>query len=250
MKIAIFGDSFAADQMMENLTQDYMSWPQILKQQGHDVTNYAVGGSSMYYSWQLFTQHQQTYDRIIYMITSWDRFFVEIPKNTPGFLDNCCHATNPDTLTGWIKNKGQTASAKSVYQALWDYWILVGNEQQRQAFHRLMLEDIISQRPDALLISGFKPDLSLFNQPNQSNLALGSSMDLKHYFTPLLGDDWNLWHDQYECRRHCHLNRFNNQILAHAMVKWLRTHDVNDVAELKWVLDLEQDWQYYFAKRA
>ena len=250
MKIAIFGDSYAADHISDTtVTTDYLSWPLILRNiTGLDITNYAVGGSSMYYSWNQFQQHQHNYDRVIFMITTWDRMYLEFP-DLPQFIQPFSHVTSVDRLAAWIREPTTQHSQKVMLQAAWDYMVKMGNEQQRRNLHKLMLKDIQQTRPDALLLSGFGTEQSYFDYPNQAEIFTGSRLDTLYYFEPLLGSDyWSTWRQTYECRRQCHLNRHNNRILAEHVTKWIKTHDINELTNIEWEVDPEKPWEYYFKK--
>ena len=137
-----------------------------------------------------------------------------------------------------------TDPSKRPLQAVYDYWLHVGNEQQRKAFHRLMLADINRTRPDCLIASGFLSNMSLIDE-RLPTLGSGEIIDRKYYFSDMSIEES---HQTYDCYRHNHMNRLNNLVFAQAMVKWLHTHDVNELIDLPWQVDTEKPWEYYFKK--
>jgi hypothetical protein len=78
MKIAIFGDSYAADHELGRGETTFAGWSNQLKTfyaaGGHTVDNYAQYGASTQYSFHEFLTHYKDYDRIIYFITNLHRF--------------------------------------------------------------------------------------------------------------------------------------------------------------------------------
>jgi hypothetical protein len=250
MSIAIFGDSFAAEHSTPyQLPQDHKGWTSIVAEQ-FTVDNYAVSGSSLYYSWDKFNQLHGNYDRVIFLVSNWDRHYIDLGPETTSehtWMQHQCSINQVDDCLGKL-GFFTLDSNKAKLKALKDYWVHVGNDRQRQQMHRLMITDIINQRPDCLIMSGFMTKDSLFDRPRQADLCKASMMDVVHYFGKELNWDLTLWGQQYQCQRHNHLNRFNNQILADAVVKWLRTHDINELVDLPWCADTDRDWSYYFRK--
>ena len=249
MIIGIFGDSFAATRNMPLLPEDHVGWTQLIEQAGFSVNNHALGGSGLYYSWDQFHQNQQSCDRVIFIVTQYDRYFIEWwgdPRE-----DWVRHHTSFRDLEEKIETLKTREDLRRrfpllthMFEALRSYWTYIDNFEQRTSHQRLMLEDIQRTRPDALIMSGFDHHQSCYQNPRQADLINASMIDVRHYFDK----DFMRWNEIYYCRRHNHLNRINNQILADAVIKWLHTHDVNEVCDLPWEVDTEKPWEYYFKK--
>jgi len=250
MIIGIFGDSFAATRNMPFTPEDHVGWTRLIEQAGFSVNNYALGGSGLYYSWDQFHQNQQSCDRVIFLVTQWDRHFIEWWEDPSAKHDWIRHQNSYSELEEKIKTLKTRDDLRQypllvpMLEALKAYWTYIDNFEQRTSHQRLMLEDIQRTRPDALIMSGFDPHQSRYQTPLQADLNHASMIDVRHYF----GKDWARWSETYRCRRHNHLNRINNQILADAVIKWLHTHDVNEVCDLPWEVDTEKPWEYYFKK--
>ena len=64
MKIAIYGDSYGSMRPVNKTLNPKLAWFDLLQNYGH-VINYAVGGSSLYYSYKMFLEHNNKYDKNI-----------------------------------------------------------------------------------------------------------------------------------------------------------------------------------------
>jgi hypothetical protein len=258
MKIAVFGDSYAADshnQGNDQRPQDHTGWVEMIRQMNMNITidNYAVCGSGNYFNWDQFNQLHASYDRVIFVVSHWDRHYIELDENfkrdpsLPPYHWLHAHSIQQvehtlDSQPKWFN----TDPAIPKLRALRDYWIHVGNDRERRQMSQLMLADIERQRPDCLLMSGFPPDMSLLTRPNQPNIVDAMALDVFYYFGDLFKQNMGEWNSHYTCHRHNHLNRHNNRLLANAVARWLATYDVNELANLPWTTDPERKWQDYF----
>lgn len=77
MKIGIFGCSFADETLPYSLDSNLQAWAHYLRIYGYDVTNYAVKGSSVWYSYNLYCQHHTEYDLILFLETTAGRYYSE-----------------------------------------------------------------------------------------------------------------------------------------------------------------------------
>ena len=75
MKVAVFGDSFAAPKHDSKTDAGLKSWVDYLSEK-HDVTNYAIEGSSLYYSVRQFMTFNYPYDKIIFVTTAPGRLYL------------------------------------------------------------------------------------------------------------------------------------------------------------------------------
>ena len=149
MKIAVFGDSFAA--AWPNETTDNLCWATILKTFGYTIDNYAVKGSSLYYSWKKFkTCDLNQYDKIVFVETHWDRYFLPHISNNKRLQ----HIPSIDRIDSLYDSCG--IIEKSVLSAVKQHWILVNQDDQKKDLHQLMLKDLVLSRPDILIIPAFR----------------------------------------------------------------------------------------------
>lgn len=112
MKIAIYGDSYAAptphnDFHFVNDMWDKASWTYILKQH-HTVKNFAKAGTCIWYSFEWFQKTFQEFDAIIFAWTDFTRVPVDAPFE--GYSATLSH---PAALAGYLKrNDGDNTPFK------------------------------------------------------------------------------------------------------------------------------------------
>jgi hypothetical protein len=81
-KIAIYGDSFAAD---------YEGWPKYFSElMGHEVTTFGKKGSSVGYSYLKFLETHEKYDMVYFLWTSFDREWLISPDEEEYELKHYC----------------------------------------------------------------------------------------------------------------------------------------------------------------
>jgi hypothetical protein len=74
MKIAIYGDSYANLNLDQPNNGRGESWVDSLKK-SHDVTNFGLAGSSVFYSYLKFKEHNEKFDYNVFIITNLDRIY-------------------------------------------------------------------------------------------------------------------------------------------------------------------------------
>jgi hypothetical protein len=248
MKIAVFGDSFAADADWD--FNRYPGWVERLRrlEPTWQVDNYARSGSSFWYSWSLWRRHHANYDRSVVFVTHWDRqtFSTGDPKPR-----DYCHVPNINQLEHNLRSPTVRPYQRAL-QALYDYWLLVNQEQQRQEQHTLMLEDIA--RTDTQLIPCFYQG-SLCDSPNQTRLYDISLID-QHYYHPESRDyvpepwgkpDQQEFYSLYQCIRTNHINEPNSDLMASSMRTWALSGHL-DWDTQPWCADTTRSIDYYFKR--
>jgi hypothetical protein len=74
MKIAIYGDSYANLSLDESSDGRGLSWVDVIRNE-HDVTNFGLAGSSVFYSYLKFKEHNEKFDYNVFVITNLDRIY-------------------------------------------------------------------------------------------------------------------------------------------------------------------------------
>jgi hypothetical protein len=235
--LGIFGDSYAAI----NHRVHHTGWSQYLQDlTPYKITNYAVSGSSLYHAWKQFNQFQSSCDRLILVVTHWARQYIE---NLDDGSNPLAHISSINHLEYHLKNPTNPVPVRKQLLNLYNYWIHIGNEQQRRDYHALMLKDIIEKRPDALVLSAIPETESLYMHPDQVDINSIGEIDINYY----LKNNTTDWWKTYDCRRQNHMNNVNNQLFASCMNVWLQTNQL-EMKSVEWGPDTEHPFEYYFEK--
>ena len=222
MKIAIFGDSFADDQInwsRQNRWSDVgPSWIDYLRQ-FHDIDNFAEGGSSLYYSKILFDNTDLSkYDKVIFIATS--------PYRRTNYNLNW----NISRVEIELSKKDLDLEWKTKLLALRSYFLHVWNESD-QYFHDLMIKDITNILPSVLRL-------------RYEQLDEASNKECKKVYGRLLID---IFQAGYLDARKCHLCEENNLILGKQIQHCLENNLDLDIDIEKFVTP-PRELDYYFRK--
>jgi len=235
--LGIFGNSYAAI----NKKVYHTGWSQYLEDlTPYKIHNHAISGSSLYHAWKQFTNFQNSYDKIVFVVTHWARQYIE---NLDDGETPLAHISSINHLEYHLKNQTTPVPVRKQLLNLYNYWIHVGNEQQRRDYHLLMLNDIRTKRPDALIISAIPETESLYMHPDQIDINSIGEIDISYY----LGPNANDWWKKYDCRRQNHMNDINNQLFAKCINTWLDTNQL-DMKSIEWQADTNRPFEYYFEK--
>lgn len=223
IKIAVFGDSFA-DRCYPNKT---LSWVDHLAKK-YSVDNYAVSGSSLYYSISKFQEHHSQYDKVLFVVTTLGRIL--LPKHScfEGDFDHerCLTSLwSTDFFVNEYENmlaqpnsvisdyeKNKIKQKIIIWKAAEDYFKYISNPAYDEYVHRLMLNDIIPTRPDTILIPAFSKNFikdkrvfSMHDIQMKENIAWG--------INPAISYRSDI--------RNCHLTAENNEIFAQKAEEWI-----------------------------
>jgi len=218
MDIAIFGDSFACSRKF-NLQP---SWIDIISDKYNKVVNYAMGGSSLYYSMNFFEKHHFHYDRIIFVVTCpgrmmlppWPSLGIEPGhRNIPGLPHTemlIKHALEeyPD-----IENHTQLKHRLVIWQALADYFKYVQFDDFDNYIHNLMFDRITQLRPDAIVIPSFKTSHSSFKDKTSMCDIQKKEDHAWNFLGGIIAGAKDF--------RNCHMTSKNNEIFAGKVEEWL-----------------------------
>ena len=223
IKLGIFGDSFADPSFGHEgrPDMDRLAWPNLFPPDQYQVTTHGAAGSSVYYSWSQFNQHQHQYDRVVFLITTterypaWTRAVDNIgPRHVPNWFQ--AQEVKRHAIYREPQFRRQVDAIEQFYMELTDTPI---GTPWLTSMCELMLADIAARRPDVLFVPVYPHRLTM---PTGHAYTRG----LEEYFstivrslrpedTKLLADVERLhWINFQELRCCCHLTPEANQHLA------------------------------------
>lgn len=220
MKIAVFGDSYAHNFELKEFEQnnDAVSWVEILAKK-YDVTNYAMSGSSVYYSFCEFQKYHSEYDKVIFLVTAPGRLFLhetmKLELNTINSLplealqQHVNSAMSAEFMLNQVEMTNGSLEDKKRLTAIRDYFLLVMNIDEQRTYSQLMAKEVQTTRPDALV--------QLVTGSPRKDLWSISKMELEHWgeTQPSINQ-----RDLFEIRKN-HLTKENNIILANKIEQWI-----------------------------
>lgn len=221
MKIGIFGDSFASAVKLN----DTAVWHELLGEK-YNVTVHALGGSNLYYSVRKFIKFHEQYDKIIFVVTMPGRQQIAdwIPcadaslKCVPGL-------TQAEAL---INNKATVDNKylKEAYGAVINYFKYMQIDHYDNYIHKLMCDDIVKRRPDAIMIPAFSNSVTDVKKNSLQDVYIKENRAWG--YEELIPGVPQLYYDN----RNCHLTAENNVILASKVDSWIQgmpvVIDIND----------------------
>lgn len=199
MKIAIFGDSYGDDHINWKDKNRWLdvgpSWIDYLKQ-FHEVDNFCLGGSSLYFSKRKIDKTDiSVYDRVIFLITSPQRRFQIWPGDNPE------NGSSWNFLEAETQLKHNRNLEMTKYLTAMDMFFKYIYNESDDHFHQLMLDEIKRRCPAGSMIDvGYRSVLGKVN---------GSELE---YFNVQTYRD--LVNKEYVDARKCHLCEENNLILG------------------------------------
>lgn len=166
-KIGIYGDSWAdpnhghdSDPSLENL-----AWCKRFNQ----AVIYGKGGSSIYFSYQMFMQTHERYDRIIFVATNPGRWHLPVYTNNREFHFNAPGTVKHFREQGYKQNNlTMTADLNSKLLALEQFYLELSDFATDQQICSLMIDRVMAVRPDTILVmshnAGWYNDWSLLSR--------------------------------------------------------------------------------------
>jgi hypothetical protein len=221
LKIAVFGDSYA-DEFKHIKDTEYgtlsLPWVRELKKiSNHSITNFAISGSSFYYSAKLFFENYKKFDKIVFVVTYPGRMHI----NNPDVDENLSHIAGLDHLF-WkveqyemmLKNeslsltKEKLDKAMPYLNALRGYYLYLYDYEQIEMFHFALYEKINNMLPhDKLLLM---PVITLA-APNFQDTTLGDISQIDNRPKNYRTEDY----------RPNHINSNNRRMLAEKINEWI-----------------------------
>jgi hypothetical protein len=225
--LAIFGDSYGRSGGYDIAEKD---WVDFIRATGEfKVTNFSVGGSSLWYSYDLFLKHKDSFDKVIFLVTSPGRLWITSPLAKIAPFQNYN-----------VKIKAELASGieKKQYQTIVDYYELIHDNDLEDIRHQLMVENIGRLRSDTIVYPCFPTpyidDVGLYEITKFEDLHLGLTQNTKDKF----------YREGRRDSRTCHMTEENNKIVADLFLQRLnnRVHKL-DISKL---IKPKNKLEYYF----
>lgn len=196
--LAIYGDSFGT----HSLGADYDSqlkglshhWSTLLKQEYNcELTNYALSGSSVYYSYKEFERTNHQHDLSIFLVTEPSRYIK--PLDFFGGEQHCI--TNQAQIDVWKKTRVLSNDDLELLKKL-DYWFELSDEDYHYDVSELMVDKISSVGPHVIVIpcydisyrAEYKEKLQLPNNVNLCSLYYAQMNEL-HFADTDMCIKWN-----------------------------------------------------------
>ena len=198
MKIAVFGDSFAANTSAPHI------WWKVLQSFGHDITCYGESGSSLMFSAALVDQHAKNYDLAIWCTTTPGRFSVKVNNEYVHF----CRTVVSDNL-----------EVQKINQAVEDYRKYLFDWNTENLAGKAIIAYLEIKYKNIMVIPSFPPPVYTYPDPIGFNLYHLSEREAQTYFPKLsLPEIYEKYHDL----RSAHLTPINNVRLAEQVNQHLK----------------------------
>jgi hypothetical protein len=153
-RIGIYGDSWA------DPTPGHDFNPQLTDQawcrRFNNADIHAKGGSSIYFSYRLFMETHEQYDKIIFVATNPDRWYLPIKAQGQEF-----HLNSYSTVKYFreqvhkLRSLTMTAELDSNLRALEQFYLELSDFETNQQICSLMIDRIMTVRPDTILVMSF-----------------------------------------------------------------------------------------------
>jgi hypothetical protein len=230
MKIGVYGDSFANPR--QNLPGEVdISWWEWIAHQGYSVTTHGRVATSLWYSMKKFLATHEQYDAVVFAVTSPYRFTIP-PHDELGFPENFRHIAGMFNIEFYLKDASKGKMDSSIIKILnsaRDFILYIQDTEWELYAHKLMVDEIMRIRPDAVLIPCFDsslPDL-------QDNIPL---LRINWEENKSLGPDheqqWEFLIRNYVDLRRCHMTEANNCMVGKKVLNCLESGE-------KWHLVLD-----------
>jgi len=224
MRVAIYGDSFADPKVRGStiVEDNILAWPDIVSQY-HSVANFARGGTSTYYSYQKFLGTHESFDKIIFVITDYYRWYhlVHNPGKKSPHNDNY-HAVTSPVMCNFLRKDSSFIdnapnSVKQSLDAIDSYFFNLKDDKFDETICGLMLDDIKNKRPDTIFVTGgtFHNYHPLVNRKTSiAQFALTWLKNWPNYEDKIVG--FLPWEER---RVVCHLAKEVNELVAAEMLR-------------------------------
>ena len=226
MKIAIYGDSFAdykpyTTSAQRSVIESAWSYQLALH---HNVRNYSLSGSSLYWRMKQFEPSYSWADRVIFIVTTAGRY--------PGhWLDSqgLVHTiSSAEQAHDQLTSQGSqldTHSQRQI-QAVRDWYMWARVDEFEIYAHDLMTARIRTLRPDAIIIP-----INPYGNASLSHLVTTTDYIIRGFRswqapsdTPWTYDDYSQLYQQYEeLRCVCHFTQQVNQVFLEDIIQALDT---------------------------
>ena len=166
-RIGIYGDSWADPTHGHDFNPGLENLAWCRRFNNADI--YAKGGSSIYFSYRLFMQTHERYDRIIFVATNPGRWYLPIKTENREFHLNTLGTVKHFREQGHKRNNvTMTSDLDSKLRALEQFYLELSDFDTDQQICALMIDQIMTVRPDTILVmshnTGWFNDWSLLSK--------------------------------------------------------------------------------------
>lgn len=214
MNIALYGDSFATSHITDNPN----SWYSILsKRLDAKLTNYGYGGTSVYYTYNIFLKNYHKYDLNVVLITEPTRYTKKSELPNIQFIPNLSNLE-------WAKTnlKDITLEQEEFARDL-EGWYKVNDETFMQDMAELMIQDMKNKFLNTIVFPCFK---NSFKQSRYESMNMDNTIclyALHEYQTKLLKLENSKFAAMNEVKKNmcAHMGPELNEFFANVMYQGL-----------------------------
>jgi hypothetical protein len=229
MRIAIYGDSWASEWLDQ--PHSYLGWPEILANQPNfEVDNFAVPGSSLYFSYREFLKNHKNYDINIFLITSFGRLYIE---SIPEYSKTAKHIPDQLTLINRKKQLNIRASAPDttvndklikIYNAINNYYDYMHNDEYNELVDKALVHHAKSMSTNTIFIPCFRGynEFSLLDVYFMENDSVDAS---ETYFFKGIHPNTEVDGKLLTDIRVCHMTKRNNELLAEKLINAIKENN-------------------------
>lgn len=212
MNIGIFGDSFADEIIFKD--RPGLSWVEYLRTaHGKNVTCFAMAGSSLYYSYDLFKKNHIKFDKVVFVATAIGRLtipsYINFKDESGEYLR---HINTLDTAIAHLSDDNKHKHTEESYnatKAAAEYYKYLYDSEKEKSIYKLIIDDIFKIRPDTIMLYLHK-DFSFNDNPGLVDISVYEMQPYGYDKLPIQMD-----------YRKCHISEVNNSILADKVNSWI-----------------------------
>jgi hypothetical protein len=252
--VAIYSDSWSDPKVRySNDPIDNIAWPDIISEH-YNVTNYARAGTSIYYSYRKFLETHEDFNKIIFVVTDYYRWFHLIQtKSLKSPWGDYYHSfAGPGMIDYWKKDPlykphlAKDPKLRLTLDALSNYFGFLNDEEFDKTICKLMLDDIYRRRSDVIFIQGgIFPQFHPLVNPDTA-LAKFAMSWIKNWpeQAQQVNDGYGFF-PWKELRTICHFSKEVNQAIAVSALEALQTGKWDPYIPSTIIAE-HQDFNYYY----
>lgn len=247
MKIAIYGDSYANLNLYQPNDGRGLSWVDILKKD-HEVANFGLAGSAVFYSYLKFKEHYKNFDYNIFIITSLDRIY---NRKLDELIERQSWYTNHGTIELYSRDITRDSHQQKIIDSVKTYIEYWKDEETENTLNFSLVENLRKDHNNCLFINAFSKEHNPM-LTNEYGLIDITAMEQKQsgwiekYHDKNINfgylDDNNRMLEDYRLN---HLCEENNIILGEKILKAVNEKQKSLEIDLKDFVKPPRDIDYY-----
>lgn len=251
MKLAIYGDSFADTEVNQIKHLADLAWPILLRNNFRQVHNYALAGTSLFYSMDRFERTHADYDRVIFVVTTIGRWpgvlwapGMQKPRPIPGIRSIPLEQK-------WVRSShvppAEQARLLRTIAAVESWYMDAQHRPFEDYVHGLMLDRITQLRPDAVIVPIHQTTSGMKGVAGLTDFALRAVQWFKPTVTSLdlLMQIYSQWEEFNQPS--CHLTAETHEYVYQAMLTALEQGTWNPTVPEE--IAHAHPWDYYWRLR-